>query len=172
MVLRNVDPPKLCNGTRAIITQLLPYCLHVTITTGPNRGEQAMIPRIPLMPTVSGLPFSFRRVQFPVTVNFAITINNAQGQTLKLAWNPSSAMDSCMLLPVVWGQDMAFSSCVTMQKHETLCSNKPYCDGIYRYVVPTKKRLIRLHCFSLSIDICLSAYPSDLSACLPARLPD
>ena len=40
-----------------------------------------MIIRIPIMP--NDLLFQFRRVQFRIKLSFAITINNAQGQTLQ-----------------------------------------------------------------------------------------
>jgi ATP-dependent DNA helicase PIF1 len=49
--------------------------------TGPAKGEIPFIPRIPMIP--SDLPFSFKWLQFPVKVSFAITINKAQDQTFK-----------------------------------------------------------------------------------------
>jgi ATP-dependent DNA helicase PIF1 len=55
--------------------------IEAVILTGPAKGEIAFIPRIPMIP--SDLPFSFKRLQFPVQVSFAITINKAQGQTFK-----------------------------------------------------------------------------------------
>ena len=63
-LLRKLDPPRLCNRTQVIINQLLPNCINVTITTGPNKGEQAMISRIPIIPSDTGMPFEFRRIQF------------------------------------------------------------------------------------------------------------
>ena len=83
ILLRNLDPPKLCNGTRLVVKQLLPHVIEATIITGNARGEDVFIPRIPIKP--SDLPFEFKRLQFPVRLNFAMTINKAQGQSLKIA---------------------------------------------------------------------------------------
>jgi ATP-dependent DNA helicase PIF1 len=55
--------------------------IEAVILTGPAKGEIAFIPRIPMIP--SDLPFSFKRLQFPVKVSFAITINKAQSQPFK-----------------------------------------------------------------------------------------
>jgi ATP-dependent DNA helicase PIF1 len=55
--------------------------IETVILTEPAKGEIAFIPRISMIP--SDLPFSFKRLQFPVNVSFAITINKAQGQTFK-----------------------------------------------------------------------------------------
>lgn len=44
-----------------------------------------MIPKIPTQPSDPDMPFSLRRVQFPVRPAFAMTINKAQGQTLQMA---------------------------------------------------------------------------------------
>jgi hypothetical protein len=83
MLLRNLDPPKLCNGTRLCIKSLLPHLIEATIMTGFGKGEDVFIPRIPLIPT--DLPFDFKRLQFPVRLAFAMSINKAQGQSLKVA---------------------------------------------------------------------------------------
>ncbi|UYV77437.1 hypothetical protein LAZ67_15001023 [Cordylochernes scorpioides] len=56
--------------------------LQVRILTGSFRGEEVLIPRIPIIP--NDLPFKFRRLQFPVMVAFAMTINKSQGQTLQV----------------------------------------------------------------------------------------
>ena len=85
MVLRNVDPPRLCNGTRCIVKKLMRNCIEATIVTGPNHGEDVFLPRIPLIPSDANLPFDFKRLQFPVRVCFAMSINKAQGQSLKVA---------------------------------------------------------------------------------------
>ncbi|XP_067945089.1 ATP-dependent DNA helicase PIF1-like [Watersipora subatra] len=99
MLLRNLDLPRLCNGTRLIIKNLSPNLICATVLTGAAMGEQVFIPRIPLIPT--NVPFQLKRIQFPVRLSFALTINKSQGQTLKTVGihllTPCSLMDSCML---------------------------------------------------------------------------
>ena len=41
-----------------------------------------MVPKITMEPT--DIAFRFRRLQFPVKLSFAMSINKAQGQTLKV----------------------------------------------------------------------------------------
>jgi ATP-dependent DNA helicase PIF1 len=44
ILLRNIDPPKFCNGTRLCVKQMLGNAIEATILT-------VFIPRIPLIPT-------------------------------------------------------------------------------------------------------------------------
>ena len=81
MLLRNMDPPKLCNGTRLQVTDFMSNLIEGIILTGPYKGEKVLIPRIPINPM--GYPFEFQRKQFPLTVCFSMTINKSQGQTFK-----------------------------------------------------------------------------------------
>ena len=80
MLLRNIDAPKLCNGTKLTVVRLCPNVIEATICTGQYAGESVFIPRIPLIPSDCTIPF--KRLQFPVKLSFAMTINKPQGQTL------------------------------------------------------------------------------------------
>lgn len=82
MLLRNLHPPRLCNGTRLILTKLETNVLAARIAAGAYKGEPILLPRIPLEPSAVDLPVRFRRLQFPVRPCFAITIHKSQGQTL------------------------------------------------------------------------------------------
>jgi ATP-dependent exoDNAse (exonuclease V) alpha subunit len=83
MLLRNLNPSKgLCNGTRLIITHLGDRFIQGRILTGSHAGNLAVIPRIKLSPSDAAIPIHITRLQFPVRLAFAITINKAQGQTL------------------------------------------------------------------------------------------
>ncbi|XP_074099025.1 ATP-dependent DNA helicase pif1-like [Cotesia typhae] len=82
MLLRNLNPPKLCNGTRLQVKVLHKNVIEAMIFTGKYEGETVFIPRIPLIP--SDYHFEFKRLQFPVKVCYAMTINKAQGQSLKM----------------------------------------------------------------------------------------
>ena len=81
MLLRNLDAPKLVNGTRLVVKKLMPHVIQATILCGHAKGEGVFIPRIPIIP--SDLPFSFKRLQFPVRLCFAMSINKSQGRKLQ-----------------------------------------------------------------------------------------
>ena len=84
MLLRNLDPKQgLCNGTRLILLHAYPRILEVMIISGDHRGEKAFIPRITLKPSSRQHCFTLKRRQFPVRLSFAMTINKAEGQSLK-----------------------------------------------------------------------------------------
>ena len=85
MLLRNLDPPRLCNGTRLVVKELMPHIIQATIITGASKGEDVFIPRIPIIS--SDLPLEFKRLQFPIRPAFAMTINKSQGQSLKICGN-------------------------------------------------------------------------------------
>ena len=57
--------------------------IEAIVITGCARGDILLIPRITLIPT--DYPFEFKRIQFPLKVCFAMTINKSQGQSLSMA---------------------------------------------------------------------------------------
>jgi ATP-dependent DNA helicase PIF1 len=46
-----------------------------------ENSKEKMLPRIPMIPT--DMSFEFKRLQFPVRLAFALTINKAQGHRYK-----------------------------------------------------------------------------------------
>ncbi|GBN88404.1 hypothetical protein AVEN_123628-1 [Araneus ventricosus] len=82
MLLRNLLPPSLCNETKLCVKKPMPNIIEATIMTGHAAGEKAFISRIPIIP--SDFPFQFKRLQFPVRLSFAMSINKTQGQSLKV----------------------------------------------------------------------------------------
>lgn len=82
ILLRNINQPRLCNGTRLAVKQLHNNVIEATILNGKFKGEDVLIPQIPMIP--NNVPFEFKRLQFPVRLAFAITINKAQGQSLEV----------------------------------------------------------------------------------------
>ncbi|GFS76225.1 ATP-dependent DNA helicase [Trichonephila clavipes] len=82
ILLRNINPPRLCNGTRLSVKKMMNNVIEATILTGKFKGEDVLLPRIPMIPT--DMPFEFKSLQFPVRLAFAMTINKAQGHSLQV----------------------------------------------------------------------------------------
>lgn len=51
ILLKNVNPPKMCNVTRLQITVLKKLFIEIIIFTGCDRGESVFIFKIPLIPS-------------------------------------------------------------------------------------------------------------------------
>lgn len=86
ILLRNLSPKSgLCNGSRMIVDRTGDRVLQCTLIGGDHHGDTVFIPRIGLYPSDAGAEYSFvfRRLQFPVRLAFAMSINKAQGQSCK-----------------------------------------------------------------------------------------
>jgi hypothetical protein len=86
ILLRNLAPRRgLCNGTRLIVVNIQDRTLEAQIIGGDHDGELTFIPRLNLSPSSSSADFSFKlnRRQFPVRLAFSMSINKAQGQSVK-----------------------------------------------------------------------------------------
>ena len=59
------------------------HVLEARIMTGCAKNKDVFNPRIPLIPT--DVPYQFERLQFPIRLSFAMTINKTQSQSLKVA---------------------------------------------------------------------------------------
>ncbi|XP_067140991.1 ATP-dependent DNA helicase pif1-like [Centruroides vittatus] len=81
ILLRNINPPRLCNGTRLSVKKMN-NVIETTILNGKFKRKDVLLPRIPMIPT--DMPFEFKRLQFLVRIVFAMTINKAQGQSLQV----------------------------------------------------------------------------------------
>ncbi|GAN11810.1 ATP-dependent DNA helicase PIF1-like, partial [Mucor ambiguus] len=84
--LRNINPRQgLCNGTRLVVRNLMRNTIEAEIAYGDHQGNFVYIPRVSLHSDqdTADLEGKLSRRQFPVQSAFAITINKAQGQTLR-----------------------------------------------------------------------------------------
>lgn len=85
ILLCNLAPSHgLCNGTRVVLRRASERVLEVQIVGGEHNAKVALIPRISLKPSgrAGQYTFTLRRLQFPVRLAFAISINKAQGQSV------------------------------------------------------------------------------------------
>ena len=86
ILLRNLDPGEgLCNGTRMVVLNVRRKVLQCRIISKNRRfqGKVVLIPRIRLLPDTETLPVPLKRLQFPVRLAFAMTINKSQGQSVE-----------------------------------------------------------------------------------------
>ena len=60
ILIRNLNAPKLCNGTRLINKNCSPNLIEATIIGGRFKGEDVFIPLIPMIS--NDLPFHFKRL--------------------------------------------------------------------------------------------------------------
>jgi hypothetical protein len=90
ILLRNINPKiGLCNGTKLIVHQFierLGHCVCIEfeiVTEGDHKGHIVSLPRIQFTTSENDFPFKMVRIQFPIKLAFAMSINKAQGQSLK-----------------------------------------------------------------------------------------
>lgn len=83
MLLRNINQREgLCNGTRLIVTRLLPTIIEVRIIAGTCIGKRVYIPYIKFIHGPLDLLFTFSKKQFLIKLCSTMTINKSQGQSL------------------------------------------------------------------------------------------
>jgi ATP-dependent DNA helicase PIF1 len=63
------------------VKKLMNYIIEATILNGKIKGEDVLLPRIPMIPTY--ISFEFKRLHFPVRPAFALTIKKAQRHRYK-----------------------------------------------------------------------------------------
>ena len=68
----------------AVIKSLQSNAVEGVLITGNWKGETVFVPRIPLISSQMHLPIEFKRLQFPLQLSFATSINKSQGQTIKV----------------------------------------------------------------------------------------
>jgi len=84
--LRNLDPgEELCNITRIVVLNIRRKVLQYRIVSKDRRfrNKVVLIPRIRLSSNAETLLVLPKRIQFPVRLAFAMTINKSQGQSVE-----------------------------------------------------------------------------------------
>ena len=80
IALRNITKG-VSNGTRMVVTKLLRHSIKARVLHGPSEGREILISRVEMTQNMGS--FELKRCQLPIRVAFAMTINKAQGLTLR-----------------------------------------------------------------------------------------
>ena len=85
ILLRNLNPKiGLCNGTKLVVTSFPgQYSIEAEVVSGSHRGSKVILPRINFTTSEADFPFVMIRRQLPIRLAYAMTINKAQGQSLR-----------------------------------------------------------------------------------------
>jgi len=82
MFLRPLEEPRLLNGTSLSIK--VPYVAESTILNGCAKGREVISPKTAKIQIISSdISFQFRRLQFPLGLEFSMSISEAHGQFLE-----------------------------------------------------------------------------------------
>jgi hypothetical protein len=85
ILMRNLHPQEgLCNRIRMVIVRLGRDILECEILSGEFAGQKKLIPRIKITSNPGDCEYILTRLQFPVKLCFAMTINKSQGQSFKI----------------------------------------------------------------------------------------
>jgi hypothetical protein len=140
MLLRNFSPRTgLCNGTRLSVTRLMDNCIEGRILGGAFHSQTRFLPRIKVVPQKDESPFEFSRVQFPIRLCFAMTINKSQGQTFSyVAVDLRTSVFSHGQLYVAMSRatDVSRVSLLLPEIGPTLLSNVVWPELLLSYPVP------------------------------------
>ncbi|GFU04745.1 ATP-dependent DNA helicase [Trichonephila clavipes] len=80
ILLRNLNPLRLCNDARLVIKRITGKVLQTTILIGKFKVKVVLLPRVPLIQSESLIPL--KKFQFPIRLTFVMTINKYQGETI------------------------------------------------------------------------------------------
>jgi len=84
MLLRNISLSEgLCNGTRLQVTKMMPEMIECLILTGPMAGKKTHLWRVRFDhgKNEGDRGVMLERLQFPIRLCFAMTINKSQGRS-------------------------------------------------------------------------------------------
>jgi hypothetical protein len=86
MIMRNLNPPDVCNGIMAELIRFTRFNCSLKLLSGAGKGSIICLPRCTfyVASEVSGLPFNFKRRQFPITPAYCLSVHKSQGQTLQV----------------------------------------------------------------------------------------
>ncbi|GBP30874.1 hypothetical protein EVAR_91615_1 [Eumeta japonica] len=80
ILLRNINPPRLCDGTRLSVKEMKNNVMEATILTGKFKDENVLLPRVPMIPT--DMPFEFKHLPFPLRLALAIIMYQQSTRTI------------------------------------------------------------------------------------------